>query len=115
MERHRVLCCNNRNCDHDYYFALHFKAMTTAANKAISRKPLLAFLALAGALCFPSINLTIEEWKDAVDGKETTSFQPELVIDTWFNSLTQLSIALYAYANRNELNQSKENEAEEAP
>lgn len=82
--------------------------MTTQASQAVSKRPALALLALVGALCFPALNLTIEEWKDAVDDKPTTVLQWELIIDAWFSSLTQLAIAVYAYANRNELVKPKE-------
>ncbi len=75
--------------------------MSTFINSSISARPWLALIALVGALIFPALNLTVAEWKDAVDSSATTVFQPELVIDAWFKSATQLAIAIFAYVNRN--------------
>lgn len=68
---------------------------------AVEARPLIALLGIIGVCAYPAIQLTVAEWKDAVDASATSMWQPELVIEAWFNAGTKLAIAVYAYLNRN--------------
>lgn len=72
----------------------------TSIGKATIRKPKLALIALIATVCYPAINLTIAEWKDAVDSSTTSVWQPELVIDAWFNALTTTAVAVFSFISR---------------
>ena len=74
---------------------------------AISSRPYLALLAIVGVCVFPAANMTVAEWKDAVDASATTAWQPELVIDAWFDCATKLAIGIFSFLNRNSLLETK--------
>lgn len=68
--------------------------------QAIENKPWISFAIILG-VCFASaFNITIAEWKDAVDPSVTTAWQPELVIDAWSDGIRTFGLAMYAYWTR---------------
>lgn len=74
--------------------------MKTAIPAAVENRPWLALAVIVGVCAYPAAQVTIAEWKDAVDASKTTQWQPELVIDAWFNAGRTFALAIYAYLTR---------------
>lgn len=68
--------------------------------KVIEGRPWVSLMVIVAVCFYPAIQMHVAEWKDSVDASATTVFQPELVIDAWWNSARTLALALYAYMTR---------------
>lgn len=55
-----------------------------------------------GVAIAPAWNLTRNEIRDAVDASAVTLFEPELLVDSWGNTVTTIALGVYAFFTRNQ-------------
>lgn len=66
----------------------------------IEGSPIKALLVMFVVCAYPAIQVHIAEWRDSIDASASTAWQPELVLDAWFDGLRTFGLALYAYWTR---------------